>query len=303
MFETYGRLSNNKIVNLTRCLLGEEAYQNFNLILKSLGIRSSRQRQAIKQLKFNNKFHNKYAGKRCFILGNGPSIQDVDLSLLSKEYVFTTNFFQKIEGHDKLTPSFHIFNDNMFFDISNEDKLTDKELNNYYELIQSLDVPCFVPIDGYDYIHRNHWDEKIDINYVCFGAPIGFSEINNINLCKAIPGVNSVVQTAMMIAIYMGFTELYMLGIDGTVIAIDIEERLKNCFFDEELHPYNESSMYVCRKHYTMRERLIEQYNVFAGFENICKYAETRDVKIFNCSSRSLVDGMPRRSLEKVLMS
>ena len=303
MFEDYGRLPNNKLINITRVTLGEEAYQSFNLILKSLGIRYPKQRKAIKQLKFNKKFYNKYAGKRCFILGNGPSIKDVDLCLLSQEYVFTTNFFQKIEGHDKLTPSFHVFIDGMFFDISNEDKLTNNELNNYYRLVQSLGVPCFVPVNSYDYIHRNHWDEKIDINYVCSGAPIGFSEIKNIDLCKVIPSVNSVVQTAMMIAIYMGFAEIYMLGIDGTIIAVDIEERLENGFFDEEIHPYNESSMYVSRKKYTMRERLMEQYNVFAGFENIYKYAETRGVKIYNCSSRTLVDGIPHKKLEKVLMS
>lgn len=304
MFEKYGRLSNNKMINLARCLLGEEACQNFKIILNSMGIKSSSgKRTAIKRLVNNKKFYNKYSGKRCFILGNGPSIRGMDLSHLSQEYVFTTNFFQKIEGHEKFAPSFHVFNDGMFFDINKELKLTDKELKEYYENIRSLDVPCFIPVDGFDYIHNNHWDEKIDFNYVYFGSPIGFYEIKNINLCKAIPGINSVVQTAMMIAIYMGFSEIYVLGIDGTYIAVDIEERLKNGSLDEELHPYNENSMYVYKEHYTMRERLMEQYNVFAGFESIYKYAEARNVKIYNCSPRTLVDSIPRMAFEKVFMN
>lgn len=301
MFEKYGRLTGYKLVDLTRCLLGEEAYQNLILSLRSMGINSSGHQKAIRQLKFNKKFYGKYSGKRCFILGNGPSVRDIDLSLLSGEYVFTTNFFYKVEGNEKIKPSFHVFNDGNFFGINEKERLTDKELKEYYEHIQSLDVPCFVPVVGYNYIHSNHWDEKLDINYVYFGLPIGFCEIKDINLCKVIPGINSVVQTAMMIAIYMGFSELYVLGIDGTLIAVDIEKRLKNDYFDGEHHPYNESSMFIYRKGFTMRERLIEQYNVFAGFESLYKYAESRGVKIYNCSSRTLVDSLPRRPIEDVL--
>src|SRR4030042_6350992 len=37
------------------------------------------------------KLENKYQGKRCFILGNGPSLSITDLSLIREEFTFGSN--------------------------------------------------------------------------------------------------------------------------------------------------------------------------------------------------------------------
>ena len=39
----------------------------------------------------NAEFKDIHKGQRCFIVGNGPSLNDEDLSLLENEYVFTVN--------------------------------------------------------------------------------------------------------------------------------------------------------------------------------------------------------------------
>jgi len=36
-------------------------------------------------------FQNRYAGERCFVIGNGPSLQNTDLSLLKNEFTFGMN--------------------------------------------------------------------------------------------------------------------------------------------------------------------------------------------------------------------
>ena len=45
-------------------------------------------------------FRDRYAGKRCFIIGNGPSLREMDLSALRDEYTFGLNriylMFEKI---------------------------------------------------------------------------------------------------------------------------------------------------------------------------------------------------------------
>ena len=38
-----------------------------------------------------SKYKNKYTGHRCIIIGNGPSLNDMDLSLLKNEYTFGLN--------------------------------------------------------------------------------------------------------------------------------------------------------------------------------------------------------------------
>ena len=42
------------------------------------------------------KLKNKYKGKRCFIMGNGPSLKAEDLELLKDEYCFGQNKIYKI---------------------------------------------------------------------------------------------------------------------------------------------------------------------------------------------------------------
>ncbi len=37
------------------------------------------------------KYQNLYNGKRCFVIGNGPSLKNTDLSLLKDEYAFGMN--------------------------------------------------------------------------------------------------------------------------------------------------------------------------------------------------------------------
>jgi hypothetical protein len=47
-------------------------------------------RQTIQKLK---SLHDIHKGERCFIIGNGPSLQQTDLSLLKGEYTFGMNRF------------------------------------------------------------------------------------------------------------------------------------------------------------------------------------------------------------------
>lgn len=71
-------------------------------------------RDTLKRLSTNAEFKNQYAGKRCFILGNGPSLETVDFGSLADEYVFTCNFFGFVKGHEKAKPNFHLWMDPVF---------------------------------------------------------------------------------------------------------------------------------------------------------------------------------------------
>jgi hypothetical protein len=62
----------------------------------SLSPRGRRSREALRALR------DQYAGRRCVIIGNGPSLRDTDLSLLRNEYTFALNrgymLFERIGG-------------------------------------------------------------------------------------------------------------------------------------------------------------------------------------------------------------
>ena len=39
----------------------------------------------------NRKFNNCHKGRKCYVLGNAPSLNKIDFEKLEKEYVFTVN--------------------------------------------------------------------------------------------------------------------------------------------------------------------------------------------------------------------
>ena len=67
----------------------------------------------------NSAFKGKYKNKRCFILGNGPSLKQLDFSILKDEYTFTVNQLFKNENFHKLETNFHVFTDMEFMNCNN----------------------------------------------------------------------------------------------------------------------------------------------------------------------------------------
>ena len=62
--------------------------------------------KGIESRKRLERFKNKYKGKRCFIIGNGPSLNKMDLSPLKNEYTFGLNRFYLIRKRIGFYPKF-----------------------------------------------------------------------------------------------------------------------------------------------------------------------------------------------------
>ena len=68
--------------------------------------------------KVHKKIANQYSG-RCFILGNGPSLNEQDLSLLRNEHCFVTNRFVLHNNFEVVDPNFYCMADPEFL-VKNE---------------------------------------------------------------------------------------------------------------------------------------------------------------------------------------
>ena len=60
------------------------------------------------ELKANKLLKDKYKGKRCFILGNGPSLNYFNLEPLKSEFVFCTNEFIRYPKIGDIQPDFYV---------------------------------------------------------------------------------------------------------------------------------------------------------------------------------------------------
>jgi hypothetical protein len=146
----------------------------------------------------------KYRGERCFVLGNGPSLNKCDLTLLSNEYSFAVNgiFYKTQEMGYK--PNFYMVEDNHVV----SDNLV--EINryecaykffpaNYRDKIDADSTTIFLPADlGF---YRNH--------HPSFCVP-RFSK----DLSLEIFAGQSVTIMQLQLAYHLGFSEVFLIGMD-----------------------------------------------------------------------------------------
>lgn len=145
---------------------------------------------------------NKFAGKRCFIVGNGPSLTIDDLNQLKDEYAFGANKILYLLDKTVWVPTFYLCQDiEACYMI--EDKL--KECDIPYKFIN---VEC-----------KKHSDSK-QVHYIYPYVRFSLNKYNpssayfseDISSCIC-PGY-TVTFASIQMAAYMGFKEIYLLGVD-----------------------------------------------------------------------------------------
>jgi hypothetical protein len=174
-----------------------------------------------------SKFKNKYKGERCFIIGNGPSLNKVDLELLQNEYTFGVNsIFLKSKDID-FKPTFYVVEDSHVM-IDNVD-----EINSY-------DVSFkFFPKNYRTYI------KKAD-NTIFFNMNEGFYRSESPNFCvprfstdleKVVYCGQSVTMINLQLAYYMGFSEVYLVGMDFSYVIPESAEITEDGILSTEDDP------------------------------------------------------------------
>lgn len=153
--------------------------------------------------KYIQTLRNTYAGERCFIVGNGPSLNPQDLELIKDEFSFAFNRIYYIFDKTGWRPSCYMCIDHSVIDLNRE-------------AIKRLDFP----IKLLDIYAKKYKYEDKNTHYICcenvfsknkrISQSIGFS--HDLSICYCVGG--TVTYTAIQMAVFMGFAEIYLLGID-----------------------------------------------------------------------------------------
>lgn len=156
------------------------------------------------QFSFKNKnllkFQNIHKGKRCFIIGNGPSLTYADLDCLHRhgEICFGVNRVYLAYEFTEWRPDYYVAVD---YTIIQHD----------YEKILTLPGTKFI---RHFYKTDGRWN---DADTYEFGGVhyTGEPQLSH-DIYKGVYIGNTVVYDAVQIALYMGFEEIYLLGVDMT---------------------------------------------------------------------------------------
>ncbi len=152
--------------------------------------------------------YNKFSGQRCFIVGNGPSLNKHDLTKLEREKSFGVNgiFYKTREMGYR--PTFyvvedsHVLSDNLA-DINAYDVAYKFFLSRYREQVPAAENVYFVGSD-LGFYRTTH----------PFGGVPRFSR----DISEVVFSGQTVSYINMQIAFYLGFTEVYLIGMDFTYV-------------------------------------------------------------------------------------
>jgi len=169
-------------------------------------------------LEKNKSLKNAYRGKRCFILGTGPSIKDFDVAKLKDEYTFAVNDMDKHPRFRELNPKFYGIADTTYFISESKDDFWGKNLQHKTEVIPPA-TRLLLNIKAKPLINQRGIFKDNPITYISYHGIFSDKIPFNIDLDKTVPYPKNVVLACMMAAVYMGFEELYLLGCEHSYLA------------------------------------------------------------------------------------
>jgi hypothetical protein len=136
-----------------------------------------------------------YSGLRCFIIGNGPSLQKMDLSFLRDEITFGLNRIYLLFSQLGFQSTFLV-------------SINHLVLRQFAAEILSYAMPKFLPWSSRLYIPADRLENTAFIDLVC--AKPGFSK----DVRGPIWHGATVTFAALQLACHMGFSEVILIGVD-----------------------------------------------------------------------------------------
>jgi hypothetical protein len=241
-------------------------------------------------IKKNESFKNIAKGKKCFILGNGPSINSIDLDCLKDEDLIVMSSFYLHKDYKKIDPKYHVVvkvYDNL---IPIEDQ------NNWYKDMENK-IKCdaiFFNADQYEIIKKGNFFKKFNLNFVSTAN----RSKRKFDITKITKHHRTGPLKCMEIAMYMGYSEIYLLGVElDTFCAKEY-----SYFFDRtNMKTKDKNIKSDDNVKAKMTELLYNNWLTYKDFDEIANFASENNIKVFNLSEISKLDMFDRVSMETVL--
>lgn len=218
---------------------------------------------------------NIYAGKeRCFVIGNGPSIQNQDLTKLKDEVTFATNWFVLHKQYENICPKYYCISDpRLFYD----KKIAVKLLKLLSE--KALQAEMFFPLRAQSKIKKSSVFKNNRVWYLDYILyPIWESKEVSLNIHKGVfTGDTVIIDFCLPIAYYMGFKKIYLLGCDCSLGKNDAKEQNKRHFYDESEHISQQRSDLYLKDQWLQR--------VIVSYETVRQTFENSGKKVYNAGN------------------
>lgn len=221
--------------------------------------------------------HNIHVGQRCFIIGNGPSLKAADLTRLKEagEFTFGCNRIYEIYDQTEWRPTYYCIQDRTLLKKSKED--IDNKVKQKRFIVLSL---------------RQSYPQLEDAVYFQLTAGFDnefpkFSE----NVLDGIYHGITVTYMCMQLAVYMGFKEIYLLGVDHNYAKM-----------------IDQNGKLVCQEgvtdHFSAKDTSdnIPRLNeTTLAYRSAKRYADTHGIKIYNATRGGKLEVFERVDFDTII--
>jgi len=229
-------------------------------------------------------FKNIHEGERCFIVGLGPSLTKDDLNLISNEKSFAVNRGYELVEKTNWKPDYYLVLDDSnlrtdnLISVANGDYVWKAIFTQNYrklpECKQHIYKLCVdnAPIFRLDTTwHKNNPDKFPSVRL-------------SKDISQRVCGGKTVVMSCINIAIYMGFKEIYLIGVD-----CDYDQQFAHTEMINE-DASDEAIAIAIKSAVKCREQFSELLNQLPN-----------DIKVYNATRGGALEAFERIDVEKVI--
>jgi hypothetical protein len=243
----------------------------------------------------NAELRDRHRGARCFILCNGPSVKKQNIRPLKDELVISVSSGYHHPDYSEISPAYHCVPQITYGMMTRTDVIA-----WFREMHDRLGrATLFLNQTEEPLVREENLFSGRDVRYVSLQGPFSQYPANVIpDLTSDIPAVQSVPIMALLIGMYMGASQLYLLGTDhdhfrsgeyiyfyestvlrGKDVSVDEQGKLRGGWYEEF------SGLAA----------------LWAQYRSVKQIAIANNVRIFNATAGGELDEFPRVALETLV--
>jgi len=283
LFPHYGKFKHESLIH--KPIINNKNFKfldktNVFIQNKIKDFQSSKQIKPI--LQNNLKLKDSYKGERCFIIACGPSINTQDLTKLKNEYCITISNLFLHKDFEKINSIFHCYAEYMPVFTRQEWAENLKKMDSTLKKSTKL----VTDINEKENAEKNNIFMDRDVFYIqqC-------SKSKNFDLTKPIMRYRTIAINAMQLAIYCGFSELYLVGFDHDWI---LNYKKTRHFYREEedvRQKNNKNKNFREWKTINDFENYLKDYlKLWGQYKFVKQKALEHGIKVYNATNGGLLD-------------
>jgi len=245
----------------------------------------------------NADLRNILQGKRCFILCNGPSVKHQNIRPLKDEVVISVSSGYMHPDYAEIAPAYHCVPQITYGLMTRSDVVA-----WFREMHQHL---------GDAILFLNHTEEALvreeklfpgrDVRYVYLTGPFSHYSVHALpNVAAEMPGVQSVAIMAILISMYMGLNEIYLLGTDHDQFR---SGEYKYFYEPDLLRGKDLTADENGKLRGGWHDELISLAALWSQYRSIRQIAASNNIGIFNATHGGELDEFPRVKLDSLFQT